>query len=433
MEPNEPFLSLGLALAAGLLIGLERERSRPSDDTETFLGGARTHPLVALAGGLSVLVARELGAGAALVPFGALVLWLAAAYAGDVLRGKQAGITSETAFLVSYLLGALALTERVLPSLAAKAVAVAAVAVVTAFLLSAKPTIHPLVRRVSSEDAAATLKFLIVAVVVLPLLPDRTMGPLDVLNPRQLGLLVVLISGLSFAGYAAIRLLGPERGLGLTGLLGGLVSSTAVTLSMAARAKERAELATPAALAATLASTIMFVRVLVVVGLVAPALERTLAWPMGLGAAGGAASALVLWLRSRAAERPRDGVGFSNPFELGTALRFTLLFAVVLVGSKAATEHLGTLGTYAAGVLAGTTDVDAITLSMAKLAGGGNGGGLAVEVAVTTIFLATASNTIVKGAMATAAGGWRFGRLVLAAQLASLGAAAVGLAIARSG
>jgi len=427
MEANEPFLSLGVAAAAGLLIGIERERSRPPEGTEAFVGGARSHPLVALAGGLSVLVSRELGPAAILLTLGALVLWLAIAYAWDARRGR-AGITSETAFLVSFLLGALALTEGVLPERSTRLLVVAAVAVVSAFLLSSKPTLHPLVRRASAEDVAATFKFLLLAVVVLPLLPDRTVGPFDVLNPAQLGKLVVLISGLSFAGYAAIRLLGPERGLGLTGVLGGLVSSTAVTLSMAGRAKERPALAPPAALAATLASTIMFVRVTVIVALVAPALAPALAWPMAGGALGCGASALVLWGRSRARERPTGVVGFSNPFELGTALGFTLLFAVVLVGSKAASEYLGTAGTYAAGLLAGTTDVDAITLSMAELAGGS----IDPKVAVTTISLATASNTLVKGVMATVAGGWGFGRLVLAAQLASLAAAALGLAVAWS-
>jgi uncharacterized membrane protein (DUF4010 family) len=425
MEPNEPFLSLALAAAAGFLIGLERERSRPSGPGESFLGGARTHPLVALVGGISMLVAREAGLVAIAVPFGALVVLLAMAYAGDVARDRQAGITSEAAFLVSFLLGMLALTERVVTPVSTKALAVSALAVLTAFLLSAKPTLHPLVRRVSAEDVGATLKFLILAVVVVPLLPDRTVGPLDVVNPLQLGWLVVLISGLSFAGYAAIRLLGPERGLGLTGLLGGLVSSTAVTLSMAGRAKERPELAAPAALAATLASTVMFLRVLVVVAVVSPSLEARLAWPMAAGALGGAASALVLWLRSRRQERPASAVRFSNPFELGSALRLTLLFAAVLVGAKAATDHLGSLGTYAAGVLAGATDVDAITLSMAKLAGGE----VTPAVAVTTIFLATASNTLVKGVMAWVSGGAPFGRRVLAAQVVSLAAGAVGLAL----
>src|SRR5512146_652224 len=250
---------------AGLLIGLERERSKPSDESRlAFLGGARTHPLLALVGGTSMLVARETGVVAVVVPFAALVALLALNYAGEVWRDVHRGITSEAAFLLSFLLGVLALTRGVLEE-RQKVFVVASIAGVATFLLSAKPTLHPLAKRISTEDVAGTLKFLIVAVVVLPLLPDRTYGPLDVLNPFQVGVLMVLISGLSFAGYAAIRLLGPRKGLGLTGLLGGLVSSTAVTLSMARRAKERPEIEDSAALAVMLASTVMFARILVIV------------------------------------------------------------------------------------------------------------------------------------------------------------------------
>src|SRR5512140_3563477 len=183
---------------AGLLIGLERERSKPSDESRlSFLGGARTHPLLALVGGVSMLVARETGVVAVVVPFGALVVLIALNYAGEVWRNVHRGITSEAAFLLSFLLGVLALTRTVFEP-TQKIFAVSAIAVVATFLLSAKPTLHPLVQRISSEDVAGTLKFLIVAVVVLPLLPDRTFGPLDVLNPFQVGVLMVLISGLSF-------------------------------------------------------------------------------------------------------------------------------------------------------------------------------------------------------------------------------------------
>lgn len=428
MESNEPLLSLALAGLAGLLIGLERERSRPADAASTsFLGGARTHPLLALVGGASMLVARETGAVAVVVAFGALVVLIGLNYAGDVWRNVHRGITSEAAFLLSFLLGVLALTRGVLAP-THKILAVASIAVVATFLLSAKPTLHPLVQRLSSEDVAGTLKFLIVAVVVLPLLPDRTYGPLDVLNPFQVGVLMVLISGLSFAGYAAIRLLGPRRGLGLTGLMGGLVSSTAVTLSMARRARERPELDDSAALAVMLASTVMFARIYVIVALVNPGLRGEVLYPMGLGTAGGVAASLALWLRSGRARPGAQEIAFANPFDLTAALEFALLFAAILLGSKAATTYLGTIGTYGAGVVAGTTDVDAITLSMAKLAGGG--AALSHRVAATTIFLGAASNTLVKGVMAGVAGGWRFGRRVLAAQVAVLAAGTVGAALA---
>jgi uncharacterized membrane protein (DUF4010 family) len=424
VDAYEPFASLALAAVAGLLIGLERERSKPSDESRlSFLGGARTHPLLALVGGASMLAARETGVVAVVVPFGALVVLLALNYAGEVWRNVHRGITSEAAFLLSFLLGVVALTRGVMEP-RQKIFAVASIAVVATFLLSAKPTLHPLVRRISTEDVAGTLKFLIVAVVVLPLLPDRTYGPLDVLNPFQIGVLMVLISGISFAGYAAIRLFGARRGLGLTGIMGGLVSSTAVTLSMYRRAKERPDIADSAALAVMLASTVMFVRVLVIVALVNPGLSGEVVYPMGFAAAGGVAACLALWLRSGRARPGAQEIAFENPFDLTSALEFALLFAVILLGSKGATTYLGTAGTYAAGVVAGSTDVDAITLSMAKLAV--EGGSLSHRVAATTIFLGTASNTLVKGIMAAVAGGWPFGRRVLVAQLAVLVAGGLG-------
>jgi uncharacterized membrane protein (DUF4010 family) len=424
MTEYEPFASLGLAAAAGLLIGLERERSAPEASGDTFLGGARTHPLFALVGGVATLASRELGPLVLLVSFLALVALLLVNYHGDVQRDRGRGITSEAAFLLSFLLGALACTSGVVEPTSRRIFAVAGVAVVATFLLSAKPTTQRLARTLSKEDVASTLKFLIVAVVVLPLLPDQTYGPLEVLNPYDVARLMVLISALSFVGYVGIRLLGPQRGLGLTGVVGGLVSSTAVTLSMAGRARERAELAVPAALAVVLASTIMFARIYAIVALVNPALAPQVALPMAAAGLAGLAASLRLWLHSRRAVGGGAPVVFKNPFELGQALKFALLFAVVLLGSKAAAIHLGAAGTYAAGLLAGSTDVDAITLSMARLAGGH----VQAQVAATTIFLGAASNTVVKATMAAVIGGRALGRQVVAALLAMLAAGAAGVA-----
>ena len=424
MDAYEPFLSLGLAIAAGLLIGLEREQSAPADRAaESFLGGARTHPLVALVGGLSAHLARQLGPWVVVTAFAALVLFLVVNYADDVRRGAERGLTSEAAFLVSFLLGALALSEGLFDSAARKVVAVAATAVVVTLLLSAKPVLQPVMRRVSRQDVYSTLKFLIVAVVVLPLLPDRTFGPLDVLNPRQIGWMMTLITGLSFAGYAAIRLMGPERGLGLTGLVGGLVSSTAVTLSMSSRARDEPGFGRPLALAVVLASSVMVVRVAVVVTVVNPVLLRTLWLPLAAMAAVG--FGWSAWLGGRPGAEPRrQAVPFENPVELRSALGFALLFAAVLLGSKALSIWLGAGGAYAVALVAGATDMDAIALSMGRLAQGG----LEPRVATTAIFLAGASNTVAKAAMAASIGGLAFGRRVAAAFGAML--AAGGLAIA---
>jgi uncharacterized membrane protein (DUF4010 family) len=424
----EPFLSLCVALAAGLLIGLERERAAPKDPrTDSFQGGIRTHPIVALVGGVATLSARQLGFAPVVLAFLAIVLLLAVNYAGDVLRNGHRGITSESAFLLSFLLGVLAATRGVVEPLGSRALVVAGTAVVATFLLSAKHTLHPFVRRASAEDVAATLKFLVVAVVVLPLLPDRTYGPYAVLNPYKLGLLVVLISGISFLGYATIRLLGPERGLGVTGLVGGLVSSTAVTLAMSARVRERPELAEPGALGVMLASTVMFVRVVVVVAVIYPALLGRLVYPMALGAAGGLVASWLLWRRSRRQPLPPSGIQLKNPFELGHAVSFALLFGAALLGTKAASVHLGAGGTIVAAVLAGATDADAVALSIADLA---QGGGITIAFAAVAVFIGVASNTVAKGILALFAGGARFGRLVLGAQLLVLAVGALGAALA---
>jgi uncharacterized membrane protein (DUF4010 family) len=426
MQALEPFLSLAVALAAGLLLGMEREQSRPLQEQEQqgFVGGSRTFPLVSLIGASAMLFSRQLGPWLVVAGFLTLAGFLVVSYAADVRAGRGKGITSEAAFLLSYLLGALALTEGVFASLERKLLVVGAIAVVSTTLLTIKPALHGLMRRASQEDVYATVKFLIVAVVLLPLLPDRPMGPLGALNPRGVGLLVVLIAAISFVGYLSVRVLGPHRGLGLTGLVGGLASSTAVTLTFAGKAKETPELRTQCALAVALASTIMFPRALLEVAVVNRALLPQVALPLGLMGVAGLAVSGLFYLRSRRKAKASGEVQFQNPFRLAQALKFALLFAAVLLASKAALHFLGNRATYAVGVLAGITDVDAITLSMAELARGP----LEPRVAATTIFLGAASNTVAKAVMASVVGGWHFGRQLALAFGAMLGAGALGLA-----
>lgn len=433
MAQYEPFLSLLLALFAGLLIGLERQQSAESDDAARteILGGARTHPLVALVGACAMLLARQVGPGVLLVILGGFLAFLALSYAHDLRTTGSRGLTSEVAVLLTFLLGAFsAAGESMLPA-NQKVVVVSSVSVVATLLLSIKPRLHALVRKASKEDAFATLKFLLVALVVLPQLPNEAMGPLAVLNPYKIGLMVVLIAGISFTGYVAIRALGAQRGLGLTGLLGGLASSTAVTLSLSGRAKEEPRLGDSFAMAIVLASSIMFLRVLVTVAILAPALVATLAIPLGAMAGAGFVASLLLWRHSKARETSGAAeVQFSNPFELGSAFKFAAFFALVLLAAKAATTYFGTGATYLMGVLAGTTDVDAITLSMARLA---QTGSLGTPVAVTTILLGVASNTLVKAGMTGVAGGWAFGRRITLIFSSLLVIGALGLLFVRWG
>jgi len=277
-------------------------------------------------------------------------------------------------------------------------------------VLSVKPRLHALAQRATRDDVFATLKFLLVAVVVLPLLPNETYGPLDVVNPFKIGLMVVLIAGIDFVGYVAVRAFGAGRGLGLTGLVGGLASSTAVTLSMSARVRRDPELAPSCALATVTASTVLFPRVLVIVAVVHRPLLRPLAAPIGLMAVASAATVYALYRRSRRV-RSTEAIEVHNPFELSSALKWGLMFTVVLFLTKLANEYLGRRGTYLAGVLGGATDVDAIAISMANLAKGG----VELEVAVIAIILGIGSNTLFKAGLANAVGGWGYGRQVLAA------------------
>jgi uncharacterized membrane protein (DUF4010 family) len=423
VDPYEPLLSLGLAVAAGLLIGLEREQSAPTDRfTESFLGGARTYPLVGLAGALAALLGRHFGAPIVVATFAAVVIFLVVSYVDVVRRGSDRGITSEAAFLVTFLLGALAVSQDLIPQAGRRVFTVLSTAVVVTALLSSKPIVQPLMRRVSREDVVSVLKFLIVALVLVPWLPDRNFGPLGALNLRVIGWMMLLVAGVSFVGYAATRLLGPERGLTVTGFVGGLVSSTAVTLAMSARSKADKAMERPAALAVVLASSIVFVRVLAVVAFVNLQLAAAMAVPMLAMALVGLVACAFLY-RHSTQHRTGEPLELKNPVSLSSAFEFALLFAAVLAGSKAASHYLGSAGVYGAALLAGTADMDAIALSMADLAGDQ----VALPVAATAVVLAGVTNTLVKGGMALALGSWGYARIVVTSFVAILAAGGLSL------
>lgn len=421
LEPYEPYVSLIVALAVGMLIGLERQRR----GSQHHAAGVRTFPLFALMGALTSLLAPVAGWWVVIAGLLGMMGYGALVYRHEADDDEHAGLTTETAMPITYLLGAIATSQGLFASSEQKLVLVAMVGVVVTALLTAKPILHQLAEKVSQEDSIATVKFLLVAVVVLPLLPNRTFGPLAVINPRDVGWMVVLIAGISFVGYVAARFYG-TRGLGLTGLIGGLVSSTAVMASFAPRAKERDELIAPVTMAVVGASSIMFPRVLIEVGVVNPGLLETVAIPFGVMSVVGAIVTFVLYRGARKSTADAPSVPLKNPFELGSALWFGVIFAAVLLASKAATEYLGTGGTYVAGLLAGTTDVDAITLSMANLAAEGS---VADPVAATTIVLGSLSNTLVKAGLAIGLGGWKLGRRVLGAFLLILASGGMSLGV----
>jgi uncharacterized membrane protein (DUF4010 family) len=384
----EQLWALATALGIGALIGLEREK-RKAEDPVGAIGGLRTFVTLALLGGAAGLLGHQ----AALPWIPAVVLAMVgiAVIASYHLRGREhvddgLGLTSELAAIAVCLLG-------MLSTMGGRDVA-AGLGVLLAALLAYKSPLHGLVRRIGWDDVLVAMRLGLASFVVLPLLPDRAIDPWGALNPYSLWLLALLIAGLSLAGYIAVRALGPGHGTAVTGLAGGLVSSTAVTLAFARRA-QAGEAPRPLAAGILLAWAVMCGRVLVTVALINRALLPMLAWPMAL--MGLAAVGFALWhLRGAAAEAAADAVEVRNPFSLTEATKFAALFAVVQLLVALARAYLPPESVLAVAALAGLTDVDAITLSMARQAQGGD-----AWLEVAAIVIACFANTLVKAGMAT--------------------------------
>lgn len=401
IDPLHLSLRFAAALGLGVLLGLERERAKK----EAEFAGVRTLGMLALAGGLAAFLDVELGRPwLGLAVFVAMAALVTVSYAITAERG-QLGMTTEVSALLAFLLGYLCVAGHVL--------AAATLAVASGSLLALKEWLHGLAKRIEPADVEATLKFAIVSIIVLPLVPDRNFGPppLDVINPFQIWLMVVLISGLNFASYLLVKTVGTEHGIGLTGLLGGLVSSTAVTLGFAQRSRETPTQAEPLALGILIAWTVMFARVVVLVAAVDRALVPRIALAM---LAFGLPSLLVcwfLWRRGKGSAAGSVNAG-TNPFELAQAIRFGLVFGVVTFAAKAAQIYLGTAGLYLAAGLAGLTDVDAIALSMSQLAAAD---AASAEPAARAIVIAVAANTLFKAGLVVVLGAAPLRHVILAA------------------
>lgn len=406
---------LATALAAGFVIGAEREQRRAA----TF-GGIRTFPLVALAGALGALVHvwALVGAGVAITAL-LTVSYLRATQGADE---DDAGLSTEIAAIATFGLGALSTAEWTGLVTTDRLLLVGAGATAVLALLALKRTLHDFAESLSNDDVYATAKLLLLAVVVLPALPDRDLGPWNALNPRSIGLLVVMISAIGFAGYIAIRIFGAHKGLGLTGLLGGLASSTAVTLTFSGRAKQSPELVTSCAVAIVLASATMFPRIGLELAAVSPALAAAAAWPLVVTAVVALAAGGVLYLRLSAANRgvqDAPTLVLKNPLTLSSALKFALLFTCVLLISRAMASEFAEMGVLVSALVTGLADVDAISLTVARMHAQGT---VDLSVAVLAVAMAIASNTVSKTGIALVLGGpglaLRFGLAMGAALLA---------------
>jgi len=416
MEHHTLFFRFGVALAVGFLVGLQREYARATRDTE-IPAGERTLALMGLGGCAAAMAADAMSApwlfALLVLPFWGLVV---AAYLVNA-RAGHTGLTSETAAVIVTLTGALCYWDHVPLAVA--------LGVATTVLLSIKVELESFVRRVTRQDLYATLKFAVITAIVLPVLPNQAYGPspVDVLNPYKIWLMVILISAISFCGYVLVKVVGSERGIGLTGLLGGLVSSTAVTLSFSQRSRQEGGLARSFALAIIISWTIMFARVGVEVAVVNASLLAALWMPLVAGTVAGLGYCIYLHYTSGHAEA---AVEVTNPFELGPAVKFGLLYGVVLVVAKAARVYFGDTGLYLSSIASGVADVDAITLSVAELARTGE---VASGTGARAIILAAVSNSLVKGGIVLATGAASL-RRVVAPGLALILVAALGVAFA---
>ncbi|MDH4022565.1 MAG: MgtC/SapB family protein [Gammaproteobacteria bacterium] len=410
-------VKLLIAGAAGFIIGIERGWSaRELGDRQDF-AGMRTFALAGLGGGVCALLPGTT------VLLAILVAAIAVLVIGSRFPGATAyrdtGLSTGLALIVTPLLGAFS-TSHPLEGTAAAAIAAA--------LLGFKQELHGALRGVERQELLASLQLLVVAVVVLPLLPDQALGPWDSVNPRTIGWLVLLLLGVSYLGYVAVRIVGPGRGLLLTALLGGFTSSTAVTLAYARLSKSNPDTMPLLSAGIALACAMMALRVAIVVGAIQPALLSGIALPLAVLGLVPLLYAAALARRS-VTTRVGDSVRISNPFAIGAALVMATAITVLSMAVHGAEILLGNSGTYAVAALSGILDVDAVSVAMAGSAAAaepadGIPGALSVAVASNGILLAVIVNTVAKALMTAATGTRDLGRrcgLVLVVAAAGAG------------
>lgn len=395
-----PWWQFGAALLIGALLGLEREFVQQKEGVFEF-AGVRTFSLITLLGAVAAYMEQFWGPWTSLVVFCGLVLLSIAGYWGGLWITREAGgITTEVAALLAYLLGALVMKGHLDVA--------ATIGVVTALVLAFKAELHGFIRRMSAEDIRITLQFALVSAVILPLLPNRTVDPWGIINPFQIWMMVVLISGVGFVGYVLMKWLGPGRGSRWIGAIGGLVSSTAVTLSMAARSREAPVHSLYYAQSVLLAASIMLPRILFLVAVVNPKLVPGLMLPLGLMFIVGLIWVLYFDRQLRGeVQKTDESLAIEHPLAMSTAIKFGLAFALVKIGVKVLEYWFGSSGVYLASTIAGLTDVDAITLSVAQLTTEDD---LVLRVAMMAILLAAVTNTLVKGVIARMSGSRKLGQ-----------------------
>ncbi len=373
-------LRLALALALGFLVGLERESTKVEGASVIF-GGVRTYPIISLFGFGCAWLHR---AGVAFIlPLGLAVIGVLAgiAYATKTRAGHH-GFTSETSALLTYIVGALALLADVWIAMT--------LAVVNTVLLSEKAELETYVERFNKAEFLAVVKFILVTVIILPVLPDQEYTQFH-LNPTHIWQVVILVSSIGFVGYFLEKIFGDKVGLSLSGIVGGIVSSTATTVAVGRIARKSPERAATALQASLLASSMMYVRILVLILVMNPSFLPALWWKLTLLFLVG----VVLSFRLRPNEEPGAATmipNLHNPFEIRPSMLFALMFVVLIIATKLIEQKLGSAGLLGLSAVVGVADIDPFILSLLRPSA------TMVRLAATAMILAMMSNTIAKGA-----------------------------------
>lgn len=382
LSQGDFIIRLLVAIGIGAVIGLERQYSAMKEDSKGF-AGIRTFVFVTLLGFIAALFGFLISPWVyvALV-FGVSVL-IGVSYWATATRGDH-GATTEFSSLLAFVLGSMSLLGLIEVSLM--------ITVLVVLVLSSKFRIKTIVGMITAEEMYDFIRFVVIALLIFPFLPDQTFGPYDVLNPREIGWVVILTSGLGLAGYLLTKFLGSNRGILLGGIVGGLVSSTAVTWIYAKKSTANESLAASCATAILGASSIMFVRVLIWTSIFSEALFQKMLLPIGIVFLAAIGVTLYIYFKRRSKTSENAEMPLKKALDLKGALVFGLIYTLILLVVSYANENLGTGGTIISSAIAGFSDIDAITISISKLAGGS----LDLRIASLAVLVASISNTLVK-------------------------------------
>jgi uncharacterized membrane protein (DUF4010 family) len=397
-----------LSLVLGLLIGLQREMHVIYSHKTKDFGGDRTFAMIALFGYLSSWFSAYsphfISVAAAITG-----LLLIAAYVINSMSVSDKGSTTEFSALVTFVIGAmLPFVPLIFPVF---------LTMVVLLVLNLKDKIQEYEQTITKQDLSAAIMFMVMTFAILPIVPDKPIDPMGLVNLYRIWIMVVLVAGISFFGYIAIRFFGTAHGIGVAGLFGGLISSTAVAMSMARRVHENGFLVKNLAIGIALASSMMLIRAGIEMWVINPELTRPFILPIAVGTLFGFGYIGMLYLTSKR-EHITQEIEFKNPFDLKEALLMGIVFGITLALIKVANQYVGDMGVYAIASLSGIADVDAIILSLSSLAKNG----LSPSTAHYAILIAIITNTLTKTALVLFLGKGALFRLVVMYYLVSVGA-----------